>query len=223
MTNQDTKINEVKATDNSPKPAITNPPTSVNRSDKPNHFGKPPFSGRGRRGGSNRSDKRAPKERVKPEFDTKVIQMRRVTRVTKGGRRMSFSVAVVSGDRKGRVGVGLGKSIDTSIAIDKATRDAKKNMIRINHTPSMSVPHDVYTKYSSARVMIMPAKGKGLIAGSAIRNVLDLAGLKDINAKILSGSKNQLNIARAAIKALSMMPRVNFRSDKKEIEKREVK
>ena len=166
------------------------------------------FRGAPRRGGPRRSDRRDSKERIKPEFDTKVILMRRVTRVTKGGRRMSFSVAVVSGDKKGRVGFGLGKSIDTTLAIDKATRDAKKHMIRVNHTQSMSIPHDVYAKYNSAIVMIMPAKGRGLIAGSAVRNVLELAGLKDINAKILSGSKNKINISRAAIKALSMLPKV---------------
>lgn len=153
---------------------------------------------RGRRGAP-----REQKERVKPEFDTKIISIRRVTRVASGGRRFSFSVALVAGDRKGRVGVGLGKAGDTSLAIDKATRDAKKNMIRVAHTQSMSIPHPVEAKYSSARVEIMPAKGRGIVAGSAVRNVVELAGLKDIVAKIRSGSKNKLNIARGAIAALS--------------------
>lgn len=153
---------------------------------------------RGRRGGP-----REQKERVKPEFDTKIISIRRVTRVASGGRRFSFSVALVAGDRKGRVGVGLGKAGDTSLAIDKATRDAKKNMIRVAHTSSMSIPHPVEAKYSSARIEIMPAKGRGIVAGSAVRNVVELAGLKDIVAKIRSGSKNKLNIARGAIQALS--------------------
>ncbi len=152
----------------------------------------------GRRGGP-----RDQKERVKPEFDTKIISIRRVTRVASGGRRFSFSVALVAGDRKGRVGVGLGKAGDTSLAIDKATRDAKKNMIRVAHTSSMSIPHPVEAKYSSARIEIMPAKGRGIVAGSAVRNVVELAGLKDIVAKIRSGSKNKLNIARGAIQALS--------------------
>jgi small subunit ribosomal protein S5 len=157
-----------------------------------------PMNRRPRRGGP-----REQKERVKPEFDTKIISIRRVTRVASGGRRFSFSVALVAGDRKGRVGVGLGKAGDTSLAIDKATRDAKKNMIRVAHTSAMSIPHPVEAKYSSARIEIMPAKGRGIVAGSAVRNVVELAGLKDIVAKIRSGSKNKLNIARGAIQALS--------------------
>ncbi len=157
-----------------------------------------PMNRRPRRGGP-----REQKERVKPEFDTKIISIRRVTRVASGGRRFSFSVALVAGDRKGRVGVGLGKAGDTSLAIDKATRDAKKNMIRVAHTSAMSIPHPVEAKYSSARVEIMPAKGRGIVAGSAVRNVVELAGLKDIVAKIRSGSKNKLNIARGAVQALS--------------------
>jgi small subunit ribosomal protein S5 len=160
------------------------------------------------RGG--RRPQRETKERVKPEFDTKIIAIRRVTRVASGGRRFTFSVAVVSGDRKGKVGVGLGKAGDTSLAIDKATRDAKKHMIKVTLSPAMVIPHMVEAKYSSARVMIMPAKGRGVVAGSAVRNVIELAGIKDVCAKLLSGSKNKLNIARAtvtALKKLSKHPR----------------
>lgn len=157
-----------------------------------------------RRGsGARRPQSRETKERVKPEFDTKIISIRRVTRVASGGRRFSFSVAVVSGDRKGRVGVGLGKAGDTSIAIDKATRNAKKNMIKARLTSSMSIPHSVNAKYCSARVLLMPAPGRGVIAGSSVRNVIELAGIKDVSAKLLSGSKNKLNNARVAILALS--------------------
>ncbi len=165
---------------------------------KPAYTSNAPMNRRPRRGGP-----RDQKERVKPEFDTKIISIRRVTRVASGGRRFSFSVALVAGDRKGRVGVGLGKAGDTSLAIDKATRDAKKHMIKVAHTSSMSIPHPVEAKYSSARIEIMPAKGRGIVAGSAVRNVIELAGLKDIVAKIRSGSKNKLNIARGAVQALS--------------------
>jgi small subunit ribosomal protein S5 len=154
---------------------------------------------RPRRGGARGAD------RVKPEFDTKMIDIRRVTRVAAGGRRFTFSVAVVSGDKKGRVGVGLGKSIDTTSAIDKATRDAKKHMFKIALTPTMSIPHSVYAKYSSARVEMMPVRGRGLVAGSAVRNVLILAGVKDVVAKLRSPSKNKLNIARAAVLALQQL------------------
>jgi small subunit ribosomal protein S5 len=149
--------------------------------------------------------KREGRERVKPEFDQKIIQIRRVTRVTSGGRRMTFSVAMVIGNRKGKVGLGTGKGIDTAIAIEKALREAKKDIVTIHMTKTNSIPHDVMTKYSSAIVTMMPAPSRGLVAGSAVRDVLELAGITNVNAKILSGSKNKLNIAKAAIKALAML------------------
>lgn len=152
-----------------------------------------------------RRPQRPGQERIKPEFDTKIIAIRRVTRVASGGRKFTFSVAVVSGDKKGRVGVGLGKAGDTSLAIDKATRNAKKNMIKVTLSPAMTIPHMVEAKYSSARVMIMPARGRGVVAGSAVRNVIEHAGIKDVCAKLLSGSKNKLNIARVTIKALEKL------------------
>jgi small subunit ribosomal protein S5 len=154
---------------------------------------------------SGRRPQRSNKERIKPEFDTKIIAIRRVTRVAAGGRRFTFSVAVVSGDRKGRVGVGLGKAGDTSLAIDKATRNAKKNMIKVTLSPAMTIPHMIEAKYNSAQVIIMPARGRGVVAGSSVRNVIELAGIKDVCAKLLSGSKNKLNIARVTIKALSKL------------------
>lgn len=154
---------------------------------------------------NSRRPQRGGQERVKPEFDTKIIAIRRVTRVASGGRRFTFSVAVVSGDKKGKVGVGLGKAGDTSLAIDKATRHAKKNMVKITLSSAMVIPHMVEAKFSSARVMIMPARGRGVVAGSAVRNVIELAGIKDVCAKLLSGSKNKLNIARATVKALEKL------------------
>ncbi len=141
-------------------------------------------------------------KRVKSEFDQKVIDIRRVTRVVSGGRRFSFSVALVAGNRKGSVGVGVGKSSDTSSAIEKASRNAKKNMVKLKLTKKMSIPHEVQTKFASTRVLIKPAPGKGLVAGSSVRNVLDLAGVKDVSSKLLSRSKNKLNNARAAVDAL---------------------
>lgn len=143
--------------------------------------------------------------RVKPEFDQKIISIRRVTRVVTGGRRFAFSVAIVAGNRKGMVGVGLGKANDTSIAIDKALRDAKKSMITLKLTKSGSIPHEVNAKFSSSRVFIMPAPGRGVIAGTSVRTVLELAGVKDVGAKIRSGSKNRINNARATIAALQML------------------
>lgn len=166
---------------------------------------------RDRRGGAagaggddRRRTRRAPRreERPRSEFDQKIISIRRVARVMAGGRRFNFSVAIVAGNKNGKVGVGLGKAGDTQLAIEKAVRSAKKNMITIPLDKSQMIGHDVDAKYSSSRVMIQPAKGRGLVAGSSVRTVLELGGVRDVTAKIFSRSKNQLNNARAAIKAL---------------------
>ncbi|MEK7117033.1 MAG: 30S ribosomal protein S5 [Patescibacteria group bacterium] len=151
-------------------------------------------------------------ERVRQEFDNKIISVRRVTRVVSGGRRFSFSIAMVVGDKKGKVGVGIGKAGDTPIAIDKAMRAAKKNVIKVFLTNKNSIAHPVEAKYSSARVFITPAPGKGIIAGSAVRVVLELAGIKEVSSKIFSRSKNKLNIARATIKALSQIKNVKIKN-----------
>jgi small subunit ribosomal protein S5 len=119
-----------------------------------------------------------------------------------GGRRFNFSAAIVLGDKKGRVGVGVGKAGDTQLAIEKATRSAKKNMILLNLTKNRSIPHNVEAKYCASIVEIRPAAGRGLVAGSSVRTVLELAGVTDVTAKILSRSKNPINNARVAIEAL---------------------
>jgi len=161
--------------------------------------------GTGQSGTKRRGGDRTRSERPRAEFEQKIIAMRRVTRVVAGGRRFSFSVAIVAGDKKGRVGVGLGKAGDTSLAIDKALRDAKKHMIKVGLTKTNSIQHEVEAKYSSGRIIIKPAPGRGVVAGSAVRSVLELAGVKDVMAKIVSPSKNQLNIAQAALKALKSL------------------
>ncbi|MDQ3014918.1 MAG: 30S ribosomal protein S5 [bacterium] len=140
--------------------------------------------------------------KVKPEFDQKIISIRRVTRVVSGGRRFSFSVALVAGDRKGMVGIGLGKAGDTALAIEKALKNAKKNFVKIPATKDMSIPYEVSAKYASSRVTITPNPGRGIVAGSSVRSIIELAGLKDIGAKLRSGSKNKINNARVAIEAL---------------------
>lgn len=166
---------------------------------------------RRRRGGNNdRKGGRRPRrggrpERVRPEFDQKIVSIRRVTRVMAGGRRFSFSVSMVIGDKKGKVGVGIGKAGDTQLAIEKAVRDAKKNMIVVPMDKDGRIPHDVHVKYASSEVMMIPAAGRGLVAGSSVRTVLELAGVKDVTAKIFSRSKNKLNNARAAVEALKQL------------------
>lgn len=156
--------------------------------------------GRGRGEGRGRGPSRAPRERS--EFDQVTIAVRRVARVMAGGRRFSFSVAIVIGDKKGRVGVGLGKGADTALAIDKAVRDAKKHLITVTRTDSGSIPHEVSAKYASSTVEIMPSPGRGVVAGSAMRSVLELAGVTDVIAKIHTRTKNKLTIARATVDAL---------------------
>lgn len=169
-----------------------------------------PRRGRGRggeRGGRQRRPRRGNRgrERTRPEFDQKIVSIRRVTRVMAGGRRFSFSVSMVIGDKKGKVGVGVGKAGDTQLAIEKAVRNAKKNMITIPMNKDHVIPHDVHVKYASSEVMIMPAPGRGLVAGSSVRTVLELAGVRDVTAKLFSRTKNKLNNARAAVEALKQL------------------
>jgi small subunit ribosomal protein S5 len=158
--------------------------------------GRKPFSKSGGRGG------RAPKE--KPEFDSKTIDIRRVTRVVSGGRRFSLSVALAAGDGNGRIGFGTGKALDTQAAIEKAFKAAKKNMITLKLDKDNKIPYDVQVKYKSSVLWLTPNKGKGIIAGSSARTILALAGVNDVTAKFHSGTKNKMNNARATMKALSI-------------------
>ena len=122
-----------------------------------------------------------------------------------GGRRFSFSVTVVIGDKKGRVGVGIGKGADTALAIDKAVRDAKQHLITVPRTEDNSIKHDVTVKYASSVISIIPSPGRGIVAGSAMRTVLEYAGVTNVVAKILSRTKNKLTIARATVEALKQV------------------
>lgn len=171
--------------------------------------GAPAADARGRRGRGDRRGSRgnAPRARQerKSEYDQKMINIRRVARVVSGGRRFSFSVSIIIGNKKGKVGVGVGKAGDTTLAIDKAVRNAKKHMITVPLTKNNSIAHDVTAKYSASVVMLMPASGRGLVAGSSVRQVLELAGVTNIVGKVHSGSKNGLNNARAAIEALKAL------------------
>jgi small subunit ribosomal protein S5 len=137
-----------------------------------------------------------------------MIGIRRVARVMAGGRRFNFSAAIVIGDKKGRVGVGIGKAADTQLAIEKATRHAKRNMISLHLTKNRSIPHNVEAKFCASVIEIRPSPGRGLVAGSSVRSVLEMAGVTDVTAKLLSRSKNPINNARAAIQALRGIPQV---------------
>lgn len=161
------------------------------------------------KGGKKRNfrKRRPSRERVdrRPEFDQKIVDIRRVVRVMAGGRRFSFSVVMVLGDKNGRVGVGVGKASDTALAIQKALHAGKKNMFTVLRTKDGSISHNIEAKYGASVIEIRPAKGRGLVAGAAARTVLELAGVTDITAKILSRSKNKINISRATVKALKKL------------------
>lgn len=156
----------------------------------------------GRAGGDRR---RAPERREKPEFDQKILSIRRVTRVVSGGRRFSFSVAMLVGDKKGSIGLGLGKSADTTLAINKAVASARKHMFKIATTKEMSLSHAVEGKFKASRVMLMPNRGKGLVVGGAMRDIMILGGLKNVTGKIFSRSKTHINNAKACVLALKTL------------------
>ncbi len=164
----------------------------------------PARNDRDRRGapGAGRPRSNRPRDDRRSEFAQKMIGIRRVARVMAGGRRFNFSAAIVLGDKKGKVGVGIGKAADTALAIEKAMRDAKSNMITVNLTKNRSIRHNIEAKFCASVVEIRPSAGRGLVAGSSVRAVLELAGVTDVTAKLLSRSKNPLNNARAAIEAL---------------------
>ena len=150
--------------------------------------------------------RRSPKREEKnTEFEQRLIDLRRVARVRAGGRRFTFRATLVVGDRGGRVGVGVGKGADTTLAMDKALKQAKRLMIKVTLSKTRSILRSVNTKYSSAQIYLKPAPRRGLVAGSALRVILNLAGITDVNAKVLSRSKNKLNIARATIQALKKL------------------
>ena len=181
-------------------------PTVTTEAAKPSFAprgGGRPGAGQNRGGGDRRGGGRRPgRDEHRSEFAQKLIGIRRVARVMAGGRRFNFSAAIVIGDKKGRVGVGLGKAADTALAIEKATRDARRNMISLTLTKNRSIKHNVEAKYCASVVEIRPSAGRGLVAGSSVRTVLELAGVSDVTAKLLSRSKNQINNARAAMEAL---------------------
>jgi small subunit ribosomal protein S5 len=166
-----------------------------------------------------RPNKKFQKKREPKEFEEEVIQIDRVTRVVKGGRRLRFRATVVIGDKKGRVGYGIGKSTEVQSAIQKAVTKAKKNLIEVP-LYSGTIPHQIQVKFKAAIVFLKPAgRGTGIIAGGAVRKVLDLAGVKNVLSKSL-GSNNKLNTTKAAYQALSKLRlRPELETDKEKSKK----
>ena len=141
-------------------------------------------------------------ENLNDKFIERLIKISRVTKVTKGGKKLSFRAVVVIGDENGQVGVGVGKAEDVVNAFKKAKTDGRKNLIRIPLTKSLTIPHGVVGDKGACKIIMRPSiEGSGVIAGGAVRTVLEVAGVKNVIAKQL-GSDNLLNNARAAIVAL---------------------
>ncbi|MCD6114762.1 30S ribosomal protein S5 [bacterium] len=145
------------------------------------------------------------KEQIEEAFETKVLEIKRVTRVTAGGKQLRFRAVVVIGNKNGKVGVGVAKGKDVAQAVEKATLKAKKNIIEvpiINDT----IPHEVFAKAGAAKVLLRPQKqGRGLVAGGTVRVICQLAGIKNISSKILGATRNKLNNAQAVIKAFQQL------------------
>lgn len=183
--------------------------------DKKSHTGARerrvrPRGGRGRRRGQQRQPR---------EFEQKILELARVTRVTKGGKRMSFRTCLVIGDRKGRVGIGVAKGADVAISVEKAFRQAKKNLITIDFI-NETLAYPVEKRFGGAQVLLKPApKGTGLKSGGAVRLVLELAGVPNAVSKIL-GSNNKINNAKATIEGLRSLSVLKGRVKSNELDEK---
>ncbi|MDD3480811.1 MAG: 30S ribosomal protein S5 [Patescibacteria group bacterium] len=158
------------------------------------------------------------KREEKDDIEERVIQIDRITRVVKGGRRLRFRAIVVVGDGKGRVGLAVDKSSEVVGAIEKATRKARKSMFTVNLTEN-TIPHEITAKHAGAQVFLKPAKpGTGVIAGGAVRPILEVLGVRDVLSKI-QGSGSKLNNAYATIVALRSLRKIDKKEEKKPVQK----
>ena len=143
------------------------------------------------------------------EFESKLLDLARVTRVAAGGRRFRFRVVMITGNQAGKIGLGVAKGLDVAQAVEKATKLSKKNLIEIPIIQD-TIPHEVIAKFGPAKVLLRPQrKGRGLVAGGTVRVICTLAGIKNISSKILGRTGNKLNNARATIEALKKLKTQN--------------
>jgi small subunit ribosomal protein S5 len=148
---------------------------------------------------------RGAREKEKEEFESKLLDLTRVERMTGGGRRLRFRAVIVYGDKKGKVGVGVAKGMDVAQAVEKATRLAKKNLIEVPIIDG-TIPFEVEAKFGAARILLRPQrKGRGLVAGGTVRIICSLAGIEDISSKVVSKSRNKLNNAQAVLLAFKKL------------------
>jgi len=141
----------------------------------------------------------------KDEFESKLLDLSRVTHVRAGGKKLRFRAVVVSGNKKGKVGLGVGTGLDVAQSIEKATRLSKKNLVEVPIVEG-TIPHEVYAKFGPAEILLKPqSKGRGLVAGGTVRVICNLAGIKNISSKVLGRTGNKLNNGQATIKALEKL------------------
>jgi small subunit ribosomal protein S5 len=163
---------------------------------------------KGQRSGGLRRSFREKREEQKDDFEQKILDLARVTRVMAGGKRMRFRACVAVGDKKGHVSIGVAKGADVTVAVSKAVNKAKKEMIEVPMINS-TIPHEVCHKLGAAKILFKPAKkGRGIIAGGVVRVVLELAGVHNITSKIL-GTSNKLNNAKCTVAALKKLKKIN--------------
>ncbi len=176
---------------------------------------KPGGANRGRRMPSRGGRRPQREERVPDEFEQKIIDIARVTRVMAGGKRMRFRACVAIGNKKGKVAIGLAKGADVTLAVAKAVNQAKKDMVTVPIV-RQTIPHAIDQKFGAARVMLKPAAlGRGIIAGGIVRTIFELSGVNNVSSKVL-GTNNKVNNAKCVMIALKNLkqPRVS-KNDKK--------
>jgi len=207
---QTEKAKEISNNVQPQSPALVKPASQVNKARNSAPFSRPPRFGAGRKGFGNRREET-------DEFEQRIVDIARVTRVMAGGKRMRFRACVAVGNKKGKIAVGLAKGADVTLAVTKAVNMAKKNIIDVPIVND-TIPHEVFTKLGAAKILLKPAsKGWGVIAGGVVRIVLELAGVKNISSKIL-GSRNKVNNARCTIAALSSLKKTeNKKTEDKKI------